>query len=266
MYSTKQRRFLAGLGIAPPYQAGDLIEDVARAYNGISLEQIKLDMSYIPAGSFVIGSWDQTGSPSNERPQHRVTISRPMAVMRNLVTQEQWWSVMGSDPSKFKGVQRPVDSISWNEASEFCDRLSASSNLKGEFKYRLLTEAEWEYAARAGSRFQEYGEPSNIAWYFDNSGNRTHSVGLKQPNKWGLRDMLGNVWEWTADWYGGYSEERQTDPKGPATGVKRVVRGGGWDTDEDDIRVSLRTGSNPDGHLNDVGLRICRTLVDKDRV
>jgi formylglycine-generating enzyme required for sulfatase activity len=139
-------------------------------------------------------------------------------------TQAQWQALMGTSPSYFKGSSRPVERVSWNDAQAFLARLNA---LNDGYRYRLPTEAEWEYAARAGTTGANYGSIYDIAWIVLNSSLETHPAGQKQPNPWGLYDMLGNVWEWVQDWYDAdyYGSSPAADPPGPASGTARVLRG-----------------------------------------
>ena len=181
----------------------------------------------IPAGSFMMGS---NNGDSDEHPQHRVSISKPFYLQTTEVTQGQWRSVMGNNPSGFKGDDLPVERVSWNAVQEFIVKLNAK---EGGNKYRLPTESEWEYAARAGSTTaycfgDDEGRLGDYAWYDKNSGSKTHPVGQKKPNSWGLYDLHGNVWEWVQDWYGDYSSGSSTDPSGASSGSYRVIRGGSW--------------------------------------
>ncbi len=178
----------------------------------------------IPAGEFWMGA--ENGYP-DEKPVHRVTLSLGFDIMKYEVTQGQWEAVMGSNPAHFKdcGSRCPVETVSYLDVQAFLSKLNAQ---KDGWQYRLPTEAEWEYAARAGTKGDYAGDLDAMAWYKANSGEKTHPVGQKQPNAWGLYDMHGNVWEWVQDWYGDYSPEAVTDPTGPASGSTRVVRGGGW--------------------------------------
>jgi formylglycine-generating enzyme required for sulfatase activity len=147
--------------------------------------------------------------------------------------------------------------VSWNDVQEFLQRMNAKND---GYRYRLPTEAEWEYAARAGSTSARYGELDAMAWYTANSGSQTHPVGQKQANAWGLYDMLGNVWEWVQDWYGGsyYQQSPGTDPQGPSTGSSHVLRGGSWTGSARVVRASGRYDVGPGGRSNDVGVRCAR--------
>ncbi|ETX03174.1 MAG: hypothetical protein ETSY1_01000 [Candidatus Entotheonella factor] len=208
----------------------------------------------IPAGTFLMGTpADQVDAVVNryelkrewvedETPQHEVEISQPFYLGEMEVTQAQWQAVMGSNPSWFKGHERPVEQVSWEEVQEFIRRLNTR---EGREIYRLPTEAEWEYAARAGTTgdFSFGSDPSELkdyAWYGENSGGETHPVRQKKPNDWGLYDMSGNVWEWVQDWYGDYLADTVVDPQGPNNGANRVVRGGGWRRVAGGCRVAIR--------------------------
>ena len=175
----------------------------------------------------------------NELPRHSVTLSQGFWIGQTLVTQVAYKRVMGTDLSNFRGDQLPVDTVSWDGAKTFCERVGM----------RLPTEAEWEWAARGGVAAERYALLGQIAWYRGNSSGRTHEVSRKQPNAYGLYDMLGNVWEWVSDWYAPYRQvkpccddpaEAAIDPKGPATGRYHVLRGGSWNDLSADVRMSLR--------------------------
>jgi formylglycine-generating enzyme required for sulfatase activity len=186
----------------------------------------------IQAGEFQMGSPDnEKDRQSDEGPQHKVKITKPFYMQTTEVTQAQWKAVMGNNPSNFKGDDLPVERVCWEDAQEFIKKLSTKEGLK----YRLPTEAEWEYSCRAGSttRFcfgDDESKLGDYAWYDKNSGNKTHPVGTKKPNAWGLYDMHGNVWEWCQDWYDEnyYKNSPAEDPQGPANGEFRVLRGGCW--------------------------------------
>jgi formylglycine-generating enzyme required for sulfatase activity len=180
---------------------------------------VKLELVWIPPGEFMMGSND--GQP-NEKPEHRVTMTHGFWMGKYKVTQEQYEAVIGKNPSYFNGAQLPVETVSWNDAVRFCRNIGA----------RLPTEAEWEYACRAGTRTRydngDRGIPLGRAgWYSENSSGVTHPVGLRGRNPWGLYDMLGDVWEWCTDWYGNdyYTQSPESDPTGPSSGMFRVWRG-----------------------------------------
>ena len=213
----------------------------------------------IPAGSFVMGSpEDEKGRHSNER-QHEVRISQGFWMGKYEVTQQDWKRVMGANPSRFSecGSRCPVESVSWDNIQVFIQRLNEQESGSG-FAYRLPTEAEWEYAARAGTTGSRYGELDEIAWHQANSDS-THPVGQKRANAWGLHDMLGNVWEWTADWYGSYPTRSVTDPAGSPSGSGRVFRGGGWIDYARFVRSAYRGYGSPGGRADGLGFRLVRT-------
>ena len=201
---------------------------------------------WIPPGTFTMGcSWGDAECDDDEKPAHRVTITHGLWIGQTEVTQAAYQRAMGTNPSHFQGTNLPVETISWNEAQTYCEAVGM----------RLPTEAEWEYAARAGGTSARYGDLDAIAWYFDNSGRQTHEVARKEPNAWGLYDMLGNVWEWVADWHADYAAGSQSDPHGPASGTYRVLRGGSWDNNPRFARASFRGWSGPGNRFNRFGVR-----------
>ncbi len=208
-----------------------------------------LNYVFIPAGSFVMGcSAGDSKCGADEKPAHKVTISTGFWMGQTPVTQEAYQRVVGKDPSRFKGAQLPVENVDWNETQSYCHAV----------EMRLPTEAEWEYAARAGSTASRYGDINQIAWYNGNSGSKTHDVAQKQPNAWGLYDMLGNVWQWTADWYADkYSGNSETDPHGPTSSEFgwRTNRGGSYANAPSNARASGRSGYGPGASGSNVGLR-----------
>jgi formylglycine-generating enzyme required for sulfatase activity len=212
----------------------------------------------IPPGEFVMGCSQGDGECDDaERPAHRARITKGFEIGKYEVTQAQWEAVMGSNPSEFKGADRPVENVSWEDAQQFLSRLNARGD---GYRYRLPTEAEWEYAARAGTTGKYYGELDEIAWYDGNSGGRTHPVGQKKPNAWGVYDMSGNVWEWCSDWYDEnyYGNSPGADPRGPASGQARSLRGGSWSFSLRSLRVSSRYRAQPFYQINDFGFRCVR--------
>jgi formylglycine-generating enzyme required for sulfatase activity len=183
---------------------------------------------------------------ADEKPAHEVTISAGFWLGQTPVTQQAYQRVVGTNPSHFKGAQLPVETVNWSEAQSYCQAAGI----------RMPTEAEWEYAARAGSTGSRYGDIDQIAWYNKNSGSKTHEVAQKQPNAWGLYDMLGNVWQWTSDWYTDkYSGNSETDPHGPNSGIFRSLRGGSWDFGPTNVRVSNRNRNEPENRNNNIGFR-----------
>ncbi len=264
-------------------------------------KDLGLMMLEIPAGSFMMGSpASEKGRYSDER-RHKVKISRPFLMAKTEITQEQWDEVMDEEPSFFGkcGDDCPVEKVSWEDATRFCNRLSKKAGLgkcyrgdkwtRGCTGYRLPTEAEWEYAARAGSQDaftvgdvvqQGCGQDPKLgaaSWYCGNSKVRysgcydasawggpkcigAHPVGRKKPNAWGLYDMQGNVWEWVWDWKGDYPKGPVSDPVGPASGVLRVYRGGCWSSLAKSLRSALRFGFIPQYKSRRLGFRVARSL------
>jgi formylglycine-generating enzyme required for sulfatase activity len=222
---------------------------------------VKLELVSIPAGEFMIGSPEDEGArDGDEGPQHRVRFSKPFYMGKYEVTQAQWKAVMGENPSQFKGDDRlPVERVSWNDSVEFCRKVSRKTGKQ----VRLPSEAEWEYACRAGSTtaYSFGGSRKDLGqytWYGDNSDEKTHPVGQKKPNRCGLYDMHGNVWEWCADWYGEgyYATSPAANPKGPATGEYRVLRGGAWNYYARYCRSANRIGDRPNVRDYNNGFRV----------
>ena len=224
----------------------------------LTVNGVIFEMVYVEGGTFDMGATTEQGSDaeSDEKPVHSVTLDG-YYIGKCEVTQELWEAVMGSNPSHFKGAQKPVESVSWNDCQEFVSRLNS---LTGK-NFRLPTEAEWEYAARGGNKslHYKYSGSDNIdevAWYNNNSGRSTHAVGTKSPNELGIYDMSGNVWEWCSDWYGGYSAGAQTNPQGPSSGSYRVLRGGSWINYAGICRVSIRSYDDHGNSNINFGLRL----------
>ena len=214
---------------------------------------------WIPPGSFMMGSPDSEEGRSFDETQHEVVLSQGFFMAETECTQGQWVMVMGSNPSNFKGANRPVENVSWDVAVEYCRKLTAKQRAEGllpdGWEWRLPTEAEWEYAARAGTTGAHYGELDTIAWYGGNCGSKTHPVKQKTANAWGLYDMMGNVWEWCSDWYRDYSTGSVTDPTGPSSGSGRVNRGGSWYDDAGRTRSAFRLGLDPGYRCISLGFR-----------
>jgi formylglycine-generating enzyme required for sulfatase activity len=239
----------------------------------------------VEGGTFFMGSPSrEQGRDDDEGPQHQVTVSS-FYMSRYEVTQKEYQEVMGTNPSGFKGDNLPVETVSWYDAVEYCNRRSLKEGLAPAYTvnilwwesrtvtwdrnadgYRLPTEAEWEYACRAGTTTAyNTGESINgdTGWYAANSGDTTHPVGQKPPNAWGLYDMHGNVWEWCWDWYIPYSSEAQIDPQaepyeGAPPWLLRVRRGGGWYNSAEYLRSATRYVSRPHYHGRYLGFRVVR--------
>ena len=234
---------------------------MASGSNAISIpvkDGISIDMVKVEAGTFMMGATSEMKDPySDEKPVHQVTLTNDYYMGKYEVTQALWEAVMGSNPSYFKGDNLPVEKVSWNDCQEFISKLNS---LTGR-KFRLPTEAEWEYAARGGKKSRGYQysgsrKISDVAWYEGNSRSKTHPVGRKQANELGIYDMSGNVWEWCSDWYGSYSSSSQTNPMGSDSGAKRVRRGGSWCYIARICRSSYRYGDAPDCRGLYLGLRL----------
>ena len=214
----------------------------------------------IPAGTFQIGSNDSDVYES-EKPVHTVRMTQPFYLGKYEVTQGQWQAVMGNNPSMFTGdPNRPVEQVSWDDVQAFIRRLNSR---EGAATYRLPTEAEWEYAVRAGTTTRwsfddDASQLGRYAWYDGNAGRQTHPVGQLQPNPWGLYDMHGNVWEWVQDWYGQYASGTAENPEGPSSGADRVNRGGGWDSTARFCRAVHRSGDAPGFRFVSLGFRLLR--------
>ena len=262
-------------------------EDAAKPGDPGNLKEITnsigMKLVLIPKGTFAMGSPpNEVGARDDER-QHEVNISLDYYLGAYEVTQAQYKKVMGENPSHFQGdniaerhpqtkrvvkdvdsSNHPVETVSWVDAAEFCIRLSAlPEEMKAGRVYRLPTEAEWEYGCRAGSKTAYgYGNNSHLlgdyAWFEDNSGPKTHAVGQKKPNAWGLYDMHGNVWEWCGDWYDAtyYAQSPKDNPKGPLSGSIRVGRGGSWINPADLCRSAYRRRRTPGGRDFNLGFRV----------
>ena len=219
-------------------------------------KDVKLEMVLIPAGKFMMGSPESEKARRNDEKQYEVTLTKPFYMGKYEVTQEQWESVMGNNPSsRTKGAKLPVTDVSWEDCQEFIKKLNAST--KGG--YRLPTEAEWEYACRAGTTTAySYGDSLTNDANID--GFSISAVGSYKSNAFGLYDMHGNVWECCNDWKADYPAGAVTDPKGPATGKYRVLRGGSFYNSESIARSSNRFFNTPSYRLFILGFRLARTL------
>lgn len=216
------------------------------------------NMVFIDGGTFTMGATSERGNAAFDYEKaHQVTLSS-FRICKYEVTQREWRAVMGSNPSKFKGENRPVENVSWDDCQQFISKLN---QLTGNH-FRLPTEAEWEYAARGGNRSRGYKYSGSfsidkVAWYAGNSSRSTHNVGTRQPNELSLYDMSGNVDEWCQDWCGNYSSSAQINPVGPSSGSLRVFRGGNWFSGDDKrCTVFDHCGGSPSIRSFDLGLRL----------
>ncbi len=230
---------------------------------------VTMELVLIPAGEFMMGDGSGQSFP-DQQPLHKVKITRLFYLGKYEVTQRQWEAVMGNNPSEFRGPENPVDQVSRDDCQAFPAKLNQKSG-KGGVKLNLPTEAQWEYACRAGTTTRySFGDDleslGDYAWHTGNSGKTTHPVGQKKPNSWGLYDMHGNVWEYCSDWYGEdyYRQSPLTDPTGPASGDRHVLRGGSFDHD----RVSRQRywcifRNNRDHRRIKRGFRVASAPVDE---
>ena len=235
-------------------------DEMADSYDtrvGYWSDNLGMEFVWIPKGEFRMGSASHEAE-RDEEPITRVRISRGFWLGKHEVTQAEWEVVMGENPSEFSGCGRcPVESVSWEDTQAFIRRLNERD---GKDLYRLPTEAEWEYAARAGTTVDRYARNLDaVAWYGDNSGGWTHPVAQKESNAFGLHDMLGNVGEWVQDWYGRYPGTLLTDPRGAGPGPGRVTRGGSWIVSARSCRASDRGNLVPSDRNSRIGFRLLRT-------
>ena len=255
IYSTSLRTFavfaLAALVLVSMSCSAKKAEEILDLGDGV-----KLELVLIPAGEFIIESNDNR---DYEKPFQRVTISKPFYMGKYEVTQEQYEKMMGKNPSHFKDSNNPVEMVSRDDALEFCKRLSQTTG----YTISLPTQAQWEYACRSGATTRwNCGDDESLlgeyAWYGANSSGKTHPVGQKMPNAWGLYDMHGNVWEWCQDSCDNryYGKSSASDSSRPATGSSRVARGGGWYDGADGCRSAYGGRNDPGSRGIDVGLRV----------
>jgi formylglycine-generating enzyme required for sulfatase activity len=218
-----------------------------------------MEFVWVPGGSFEMGDLFGDGY-EREKPVHTVELDG-FWLGKYPVTQAQWEKVMGNNPSHFKGRNNPVECVSWQDVQEFISKLNSRSK---DSRFCLPTEAQWEYAARSGGKWELYAGGNDIdrvAWYFDNSGGKTHPVGQKAPNGLGIYDMTGNVWEWCHDWFDEnyYARSPRSNPSGPSGGSYRVDRGGGWDSGARGCRAAIRLSDSPGYGSDLIGLRLAFT-------
>ena len=214
---------------------------------------------WIVPGTFVMGSPVSEDGRDSSEVIHTVTLTQGFWMSDHETTQREYQLVMESNPSNWKGESLPVEKVSWSDAVAYCQKLTererAAGRITAQQAYRLPTEAEWEYAARAGTAGARYRELDAIAWHGGNSGSETHAVKQKTANIWGLHDMIGNVWEWCGDWYGDYPTGSVTDPTGPNSGSLRVIRGGGCSDDAGRARSAFRLRYVPGSRYFNLGFR-----------
>jgi formylglycine-generating enzyme required for sulfatase activity len=260
-----QKLWLLLLCTACPWQMSAQSGHMSASDEERIVQNLVANMVYVPGGTFTMGALETDAEAGkHEKPAHRVTLSS-FYIGKYEVTQEEWEAVMGGNPSGFKGSRHPVERVSWQGCQEFISKL----NEKTGKRFRLPTEAEWEFAARGGNRSQGYkysGSDSldEVGWYGGNCNDAngdgtTHTVGMKHPNELGLYDMSGNVWEWCSDGYGDYDGADQINPTGASSGIgssNRVVRGGSWMNYYWYCRVSDRFDIGPDFGIFCIGLRL----------
>jgi formylglycine-generating enzyme required for sulfatase activity len=214
------------------------------------IPDLQLELIWVAPGQFEMGSPADSASNKAEKPQTHVTLTQGFWLGKTEVTQGQYQAVVGTNPSTFQdlGPDAPVERVSWLDAMAFCEKLTARERAAGRlpegYRYTLPTEAQWEYACRAGTTGEYSREPETTSWNRGNSGDSTHVVATKQPNPWGFYDMTGNVLEWCFDWYGDYPGGKATDPRGPDRGYYRIARGGSWRTDVQVGRSAARSGGS----------------------
>jgi formylglycine-generating enzyme required for sulfatase activity len=233
-------------GIPPEWASGWGQDEIA-PWASITIGEVSQRLRWIPPGRFLMGAAeDEDGRFGDEVPQHEVTIERGFWMFATPCTQALWEAVMGQNRSHFPGPTRPVENVSWKDCQEFVVRLNGL--LEGP-ELSLPSEAQWEYACRAGSERAPYDKLPESAWYGDNSGDQTQPVGLRRANAWGLYDMLGNVWEWCADEYRPYGSGD------PGASAVRVLRGGSWDSSARDVRAAIRGWNGPGYRNGFIGFR-----------
>ena len=251
-------------GVVDMSDATTLIDHVLNGVNNGSshifiAHNVMIEMVRVEGGTFTMGATAEQASDafSDELPTHKVTLS-PFLIGKYEVSQTLWLAVMGENPSVNTGINLPVDNVTWNECQTFITKLNELTRKN----FRLLTEAEWEYAARGGNKSKGYkysgsNNLGDVAWYIDNSNNTSHAMGTKAPNELGIYDMTGNVMEWVSDWKGSYSSGAQTNPTGPDSGTYRVNRGGSYGNVERLSRITNRNSIDPNMSSKTMGLRLC---------
>ena len=252
--------FTERAGKQTPLRSGESKETApyAGTVSDFTESQYGIEMTYVRGGTFMMGCTpEQEGDCYfQEEPAHPATLS-DFYIGKYEVTQAQWQTIMGSNPSHFQGDNLPVENVSWDDAQEFIKKLNAATGKP----YRLPTKAEWEYAARGGGQNRGYkysgsNDVGEVAWYEGNSESRTHPVGTKKANELGIHDMSGNVWEWTSDLYGEHNGDPQADPESQDEGSFRIIRGGGWGSYARGVRVSNHYNNGSGNRYNILGFRL----------
>ena len=249
--ATSTAGFVGGVAVTPKTAAKASVKAPPKTEHAETMIAAKLGLSrpfvmgkqgkaggipvrWIPAGRLTMGSpaVEELEGRGSDETQHEVVLSRGFFLAETECTQRQWKAVMGSNPSHFKGSDRPVEQVMWAEAVAYCRKLTAKHRQQGilpkSWEWRLPTESEWEYAARAGTTDPRHGQLDAVAWHYSNAHDQSQRVKTKRANAWGLHDMIGNVSEWCSDWYGYYPAGTVTDPKGPRSAEYGVFRGGSW--------------------------------------
>lgn len=228
-----------------------------------TLPDLSYEMIWVPAGTFIMGSEaDEDLRDKAEGPRTKVTLTTGFWLGRTEMTQAAYEAIVGENPSRFKevGPNAPVERVSWKDAMSFCELLTererSAGRLPAGYTYTLPSEAQWEYAYRAGTTSAYPGKPDDMGWFEGNSGKSTHPVAELQPNPWGFHDMSGNVLEWCYDWYGNYAGGEVADPLGPKRGYFRMARGGSWRMDIGVLRSAARAGGSPDRRDYTLGFRL----------
>ncbi len=235
--------------------ASDWGEDNFSYWMSFNIFGIRQCFRWITPGDFLMGAHDSENEKDSNEHQHPVTISKGYWMAETTCTQELWGAVTGSNPSRFVEKNKPVEMVSWDDCINFINKLN---DMKKGLSLRLPTEAEWEYACRAGSNtpYANGNSIDELGWYYKNSNNSTHPVAMKKSNNWGLYDMHGNVWEWCADWYGEYPDKKVVDPTGPETGEYRILRGGSWILGSKLPRSACRNMGAPTNRRVIIGFRL----------
>jgi formylglycine-generating enzyme required for sulfatase activity len=254
-YATKQRSISVIILLF-------LLSNLIMAQNKEVISKCKTldyDLIKVIPGTFTMGSSEGEAKRDKDERPHKVSITKEYFLGKYEVTQEQYEKIMAKNPSKFKGPKKPVEQIEWKDAVEFCVKLTEiernKKHISSSQHYRLPTEAEWEYACRAGSSTPYSGDLKKMGWYKDNSGKVTHNIGEKEANPWGFYDMNGNVWEWCHDWFGPY-EDNAVDPVGPDKETYKTFRGGSCKSTDRGCRSGNRYSHKRSKRMYFIGLRI----------